>query len=109
MIDEAQGRQILFEAFTEAGFKIEEDFSFPIAGTVVYLDGYDPGRRVGYEYVTTAAGDRANISERVLEELEQLNAENLVSVLLIDEHFISTAEELLFACRGYLEELALGG
>lgn len=109
MIDEEQGRRVLRRAFVDAGFSIEEDFPFAIAGTTIYLDGYDPAQRVGYEYVTTAAGDRQHINERVVEELDRLNEDRLVHILMIDEQYIATSEELAFACNAYLENLSLGG
>jgi hypothetical protein len=109
MIDEGQGRQILRQAFQNAGFQIQEDFPFPIAGTVIRLDGYDPAQRVGYEYVTTSAGDRHQINERVVEELDRLNEDRLVHILMVDEQHISTSDDLAFACNAYLEELSLGG
>ena len=109
MIDEEHGRRILRRAFSGAGFEIEEDFPLQIAGTVILLDGYDPKTRVGYEYVTTAAGDRRNIDARVLDELNRLNEQGLLHVLLLDEQFIGSQEELAFACHGFLQELSLDG
>ncbi len=105
MIDEEHGRRILRRAFVDAGFQIEEDFPFPIAGTVIQLDGYDPARRVGYEYVTTSAGDRDQIDGRVVEELDRLNEDLLAHILMVDEQYISTSEELIFACNAYLVAL----
>ena len=107
MIDEVQGRRVLRKSFEQAGYTIEEDFAFVIAGSVIYLDGYDPVNRVGYEYITTSAGDRGDLNEVVLEELNHLNEAGLVHILLVDEHYVSSEEELRLACHGYLEELAL--
>lgn len=108
MIDEIMGRGVLKSTFEEVGYVIEEDFPFQVAGQVIHLDGYDPAHRVGYEYVTTASGDRGNLSDAVLSELERLNQKRLVQILLIDELHISSAEELQSACRDYLQELGLG-
>ena len=107
MIDESQGRRVLKEAFEEAGFTIQEDFPFRVAGSLINLDGYDSARRNGYEYITTASGDRGDLNDEVLEELNLLNAEGVVQILLIDEHFIVSEEELRLACQDYLEELSL--
>jgi hypothetical protein len=108
MIDEEHGRRVLRRAFSEAGFQIEEDFPLQIAGTVILLDGYDPAQRVGYEYVTTEAGDRRNIDQRVLAELDRMNEQRLLHILLLDEQFIGTEEELADAVNGYLKGLSLG-
>jgi len=109
MIDEVQGRGVLRKVFEDAGYRIEEDYAFRVAGSLIYLDGYDPVRRVGYEYITTAAGDRGDLNEVVLEELNQMNEEGLVDILLVDENYVSSEEELRLACQGYLEALRLGG
>ncbi|MCA9778976.1 MAG: hypothetical protein KC800_19745 [Candidatus Eremiobacteraeota bacterium] len=105
MIDEVQGRRVLKKAFEDAGYRIEEDYPFRVAGSVISLDGYDPVRRSGYEYITTAAGDRGDLNEVVLEELNQMNEDGLVNILLVDEHLVSSEEELREACQGYLEVL----
>jgi hypothetical protein len=102
MIDEKQGRAVLKGAFEKAGYTIEEDFPFRVASSVINLDGYDPARRVGYEYITTAAGDRGDLNDNVLEELNQLNEEGLVQILLVDEHYISSEDDLRIACEEYL-------
>lgn len=108
MIDEESGRRILRRAFSDAGYQIEEDYPLQIAGTVILIDGYDSVRRVGYEYVTTEAGDRRNIDERVLTELNRMNRQRLLHILLLDERFIESEEELAYACDAYLEELSGG-
>lgn len=107
MIDEAGGRRILRRVFSDAGFQIEEDFPLQVLGTVILLDGYDPGRRVGYEYVTTEAGDRRNIDQQVLAELDRMNEEGLLYLLLLDEQLIDSEEQLIVACHDYLEGLSL--
>jgi len=105
MIDEERGRRVLRRAFCDAGFQVEEDYPLQIAGTVILLDGYDPVKRVGYEYVTTEAGDRRNLDQRVLTELERANEERSLQILLLDEQFIDSEEELAQACLGFLQEL----
>lgn len=105
MIDEQQGREVLKEVFEEAGYRIEEDFAFQVAGSVIYLDGYDPLHRVGYEYITTSAGDRQDLNEEVVEELNQLNEDRLVQILLIDEQVIASKKELRIASQAYLQGL----
>jgi acetyl esterase/lipase len=50
-ISELQARQLLDRLFREAGLRILNDVLFIEAGIEVTLDGYDPERRIGYEYV----------------------------------------------------------
>jgi hypothetical protein len=108
MIDEEHGRRVLCQLFSEAGFEIEEDHPLAIAETVVSLDGYDPVRRVGYEYIVTAEGDRREFHEGVLDALSRLNEQGLAHIFLVDERWVPDEESLVLACREYLQELSLG-
>ena len=85
-MDERTGRALLRERFTAAGLTIQEDFPFR-EGTIAFsMDGYDPARRIGYEYITTEAGDREELTPALLAELEALMARGQLHVLLVDEH-----------------------
>lgn len=108
MIDEERGRRVLRRAFSDAGYRIEEDYPLQIAGTVILVDGYDPVRKVGYEYVTTEAGDRRNIDAHVLAELEKRNEQRQLHILMLDEQFVESEEELAYVCKAYLEEISDG-
>lgn len=99
------GRAILREVFQEAGLQIQEEFHFTSAGVSVCLDGYDPVRRVGYEYITTADGDREELSPLVVAELDRLNEEGVICLFLIDERFIRGEECLREAAGDFLAEI----
>jgi len=55
-LDEATARFLLAARFRAAGLRIREDFPLAEAGVEITLDGFDPARRVGYEYI--AADER---------------------------------------------------
>ncbi len=50
-ISEVQARRELDLMFREAGLRILNDERLPSADIEVVLDGYDPARRIGYEYI----------------------------------------------------------
>ncbi|MBI3927203.1 MAG: hypothetical protein HY319_16825 [Armatimonadetes bacterium] len=102
MVEEHAGRAVLRRVFEEAGFAVVEDYLLPIAGTMVRLDGFDPDRRTGYEYITTADGDREELHERIVAELDRLNANGELRLLLVDEQFIPDADTLMAAARVFL-------
>ena len=49
------------------------------------LDGYDPAARVGYEYLTTEAGDREEFTPEVLGALHGMVQRGEVYLFLVDE------------------------
>lgn len=104
IINEQTGRALLRERFSAAGLNIQEDFPFCEGGVSFSIDGYDPAARIGYEYITTEAGDRAELTPEVLSGLEALLHEGRVQVLLVDELDISDAEGLGRAAERFLAE-----
>jgi len=108
MIDEMTGRAVLKEAFESMGLHIREEFPLSVAEFSILIDGYDPVSRVGYEYITTADGDREELNPLVVAELDRLNAEGLVRLFLIDERFIAGRDSLREAALAFLRE-TLGG
>lgn len=104
MLDEQRGREVLKRVFQEAGFAVIEEFPLTLGSFRLVLDGYDPERRVGYEYITTADGDREALHEAIVEELDRLNQAGLVHLFLIDEQFIPDAASLEEAARAFLED-----
>lgn len=53
VLDEASARALIAARFRAAGFRVVEDTLLRDAGIELTLDGFDPARRVGYEYVAT--------------------------------------------------------
>jgi hypothetical protein len=78
-LDEAAARALLAEEFRRAGFRILRDQKIAAGTGEVTLDGYDPERHVGYEYI--AAEERGvdlnNEERRVL----AVSGESVVLVL----------------------------
>jgi len=75
----------------------------------VTLDGFDAARRIGYEYLTTEAGDRAEFTPAVVAALEAKMARGELYLLLVDQRALPGAELLERAATGFLGELARRG
>jgi len=84
-MDERAACALLKARFEAAGFQIEENRPFEEAGVQFEIDGYDPARRVGYEYVTEEAGDGWDVDTAVVGKLADAYQRGLVHVLIVDE------------------------
>ncbi len=104
---EAEGRQILRERFEAAGLTIAEDQPVRIGNATVTLDGWDAAKSIGYEFLTTEAGDREEVTQAVLAELDALVAAGKLHVLVIDEAEATDILILEAAAAGFLMKLKL--
>lgn len=91
MLEKSEGRRVLQEVFEEAGYQPVPDYVL----NDYKLDGYDPVRRTGYEYVTLAEPEQ-------IEELDRLNEQGEARLFLVDEQLIRDAEELAASAREFL-------
>jgi len=101
-MDERQGSDVLTACFTEAGLSIQRDYRFREGGVNVVLDGFDPERRIGFEFITTEVGDRSEFTAAVVEELETRMCAEELFLFLIDERDVRGPEVLEGAARGFL-------
>lgn len=87
---EAVARAVLAERFRAAGFRVRHDVAVARPGSFeVTVDGYDPGARVGFEYVAAIERDTdLDAPERAA--LEQ-DAEH--RILIIDAAPVSVIED----------------
>jgi len=108
-LSESEGVRLLREEFAKAGLAIREGHPFEAAGRVLSLDGYDPERRVGFEFVTAEAGDRAAFGADVVAALDRKVEAGEAYLLLVDEWDVEEPEELRFAARRFLDELRSRG
>ena len=104
-MDEATGCGLLKEQFTQAGLDIHVNFPLAEGAIRFNVDGFDPVRRIGYEYITTAAGDREELTPEVMTALETSMAQAApggLYIFLIDELDISGPDELRHAAAQFL-------
>jgi hypothetical protein len=108
-LSESEGVRLLREEFVHAGLAIVEGAPFEVDGAALALDGYDPARRVGFEFVTAEAGDRKQYGPGVVEALERRMERGEVFLLLVDEWDVEGEEELRVAARRFLTVLRSRG
>jgi hypothetical protein len=108
-MNERDGAALLKGVFEAAGLAIEDDYPFAEGDVRVSLDGFDPARRVGYEYITTEAGDREEVTPEVVAELEARMRRGELFVLLVDERDVTDEASLRFAAEGFLAALRKQG
>jgi hypothetical protein len=101
---ESEGCALLAARFVRAGYAIARDVPFEIAGATVHLDGWDAAARVGFEYITTEAGDGAEFTPDVMRAFEEKMRAGELHVFLIDES--ADEAELGEAADAFLAELA---
>lgn len=106
---EAEGRAVLRRCFEARGLTVNEDHRLHDEGVAITLDGYDPSRRVGYEFITTEAGDRDEVTTEVTIELERRMTAGQIAVFLVDEHDVDDEEALAAAAERFLDEAARRG
>lgn len=97
-LDEAAARRLLAARFRAAGLRILEDVALEVEGVTLVADGFDPARRIGYEYIAA--------EERDLEldagERERLTAGTAVRVLVAEP---ASARALERAADAFLADL----
>jgi hypothetical protein len=108
-LSESEGVRLLREEFEKAGLSIREGVPFDAGGTVLSLDGYDPDRRVGFEFVTAEAGDRGAFGADVVAALEEKMERGEAWLLLVDEWDVTDGAELALAARRFLDGLRSRG
>lgn len=108
-LSEVDGCALLKDIFERAGFQVAEHYRLRVGDAVVSLDGYDEARGVGYEYITTSAGDRAELTPGVIAELEASMQRGERYVLLVDELDVADADMLRRASLGFLDALRARG
>jgi len=84
-MEEIAACALLKARFEAAGYRIEENIDFDEDGVRFELDGFDPDKRVGYEYVSSDAGDGWDVDDSVIAALAARRDKGELFVLVIDE------------------------
>lgn len=108
-MNERDGCETLRKIFNDAGCSIASNVPYELDAGRVTLDGWDAVRRVGFEFITTEAGDRAEFTPSVVAEIETRMDRGELYLLLIDEALIPRPESLERAARRFLETLRSRG
>jgi len=108
-MDERTGCDLLARVFREEGIEIARDVPFAEDGISVTLDGYDTKTRIGFEFITTEAGDRAEFTREVVSALEERMKKGAFYLFLVDEVEVPSEEGLERFARMFLGELRRKG
>ena len=100
---------MLKRRFTAAGLAIQEHYDLREGAVTFHVDGFDPQRRIGYEYITTAAGDREEITPELVAALEERMGRGELFILLVDEAESPGEETLIRAADHFLMVLRMRG
>jgi hypothetical protein len=84
-MEETAACALLKARFEAAGYRIEENIDFDEDGVRFELDGFDPDKRVGYEYVSSDAGDGWDVDDSVIAALAARRDKGELFVLVVDE------------------------
>src|SRR5687768_18572272 len=93
-MEERAACALLRARFEAAGFHIHENQIFDEHGIRFELDGFDPERRVGYEYLTADSGDGWDVGDDVIAELETRKQHGALFILIVDEREAPDADTL---------------
>lgn len=107
-MNELNGSELLLRLFEEQGLTIRPDYVFAEQGVEVLLDGFDPEQRIGFEFITTEAGDRLTFTPEVVRRLEARMSRGELYLLLLDEAE-ADPEALVGAARGFFAQLRAMG
>ncbi|MBT9559868.1 MAG: hypothetical protein IV100_27810 [Myxococcales bacterium] len=106
-MNERTGAAILKQVFEGRGFTISEDV--PLGDPPVVLDGYDHVAKVGYEWITTEAGDREEFTPAAIAVLEARIAAGELHLLLIDETEAVSEGDLVLMAERFIDMLRAQG
>jgi hypothetical protein len=95
-LDEASARFLLASRFRAAGLRVVEDVSLQVGDVELVVDGFDPVRRVGFEYV--AAEER----EVELDSARRLADAPSLRILVVDA---ASADEIERSADAFLRAL----
>ncbi|HEV7557014.1 MAG TPA: hypothetical protein VGO00_16220 [Kofleriaceae bacterium] len=104
-MEERKACLLLKARFERAGFHIEENRAFDEGGVQFEIDGFDPERRVGYEYITEEAGDGWDVDGAVVAALDARRKAGELHVLVVDERDAPDDASLNEAIDAFLDGL----
>ena len=94
MLGELEGCDILHAVFRARGYRTRADVRFAEDGVEFDADGWDPDARVGFEYLSSEAGDHDDLSPDELTRLAARMDRGELFFFIIDESEVPDAETL---------------
>ena len=109
LVREREGAEQLRELFDRAGCAIQMNVPLRLDAGTVTLDGWDPAKKIGFEFITTEAGDRAEFTASVIAEIETRMDRGELYLFLLDEALVPRPESLERAANRFLDTLRSRG
>jgi hypothetical protein len=104
-LSEAEGRQLLFDRFTAAGFHIQADRMVSVGGQpleTLEIDGWDEQARIGYEFLSLNDHKRPQYTQSAMQALEHATERGDMAIFVVDVETILNVDHLQFAIEAFL-------
>lgn len=105
MLAEEEGCRILAEVFAARGIVVERDIPFSEGGVAFDIDGWNAERRIGFEYRTSEADDKDDLSLSEIELLAERMEAGELFIFVIDETSVEGEAELRVYANAFLDEV----
>ncbi|MCP4444107.1 MAG: hypothetical protein GY811_02015 [Myxococcales bacterium] len=104
-IVEPLAREIIVRRMSKRGIALQSDYAFSHDDLLLRLDGYDPAKKVGYQYISHAGADVVTDFDYTAEQrLAQLGAQGIVHILVIHDHQAPDTDEVLRRVQVFLDQ-----
>ncbi|KIG15080.1 hypothetical protein DB30_06112 [Enhygromyxa salina] len=94
------------EVFERRGYSLARDIELRFEGVAFTADGWDAAAKVGFEYLTHAAGDHLDLTADEMAVLGAMIERGELFMLLIDEHEVDSVQDLEWAAERFLDAVA---
>jgi len=106
MIREAEGTARLAEVFRARGYNVAREFAFAEGDVTFNIDGWDAGARVGFEFRTSEAGDKEDLTDVELASLAARMEAGELFILIVDDTDVASLDELGGYAERFLDVVA---
>lgn len=106
MLSEKDGVTLLTRAFKAAGYRIENNVVFDEDGVVFDVDGWDAAARVGFEYRTSEADDKHDLTDDELSRLGARIERGELTLLIVDDVRVPDEATMLEFAQQFLKLIA---
>jgi hypothetical protein len=104
-LNETEGCDILARLFKARGYRLQRNVRFREYGVEFDIDGWDPGARVGFEYLSSEDDDHDDLSLVEYQALMDQQRRGELSLFIIDEVEPISAADLLASADEFLDEV----
>lgn len=108
-VSEALARELIVRAMAREGIALQSDYAYCCDDLLVTLDGFDPDRNVGYQFVSHAGDDVVTDFDFDVERrLRELDAQGITNVLIIHDYDAPDSDAVLTRVEAFLASFNAG-